>query len=92
MEVDWWVTTPVPEYKWTEPTAWTSERLYTWGAAAGDTDRLLAATTTGSDFDSWMKYYMCKKIRLNGKAGAAFFNRRYQNVYVGSPDISSQGL
>ena len=72
----WWLTTTPAPYSWSEPSAWSSDRLYNWGDNQGDSNLL-------SDETDWVdKYYRCQSIRLNGKAGAQFYNARYYTVYV----------
>ena len=49
--------------------------MYKWGPSQGDVD-LLNAT------EHWTKYYRCKEIPLNGKAGALFFYERLYTIRV----------
>lgn len=85
MILEWWLTTAAAPYSWSEPTAWSSERLYSWGESQGDSDLL-------SDSADWVdKYYRCQSVRLNGKAGAQFYNARYYNVYVSLSSLANQG-
>lgn len=72
----WWLTTPPPAYSWQKPPAWSSSRLYPWGSDNGDQDFL------DYQSDDWKQYFMCHKIRLNGKVGAPFFNKRHNFIHV----------
>lgn len=73
----WWVTQSgtTAAYEWLEPEAWSSDRLYTWGEEAGDTNLL-------DERDVWWEMYMCTNVKLNGRVGAPFFNNRYYSVHV----------
>ena len=80
--VEWWKTPAPAPYSWSEPSAWSSDKLYNWGDNQGDTNLL-------SDGTDWVdKYYRCQSIRLNGKAGAQFYNARYYNLYVSEVDAT----
>jgi len=70
---------------WSEPTAWSSSRLYPWGAEHGDTDLM-------DEPESWWKYDRCTSLSLNGKAGALFFDQRHYKIHVSSYLIAYQHL
>lgn len=62
-------------YRWEEPAAWSSQRLYAWGRSQQDSNILDAP-------EHWSKYYLCESVPLNGKAGALFFNERHYVLHV----------
>ncbi|KAF6022442.1 hypothetical protein EB796_019247 [Bugula neritina] len=62
-------------YIWEEPAAWSSDRLYPWGPDHGDTDLM-------HEPETWQKYDKCKRLPLNGKAGALFFDKRHYNLHI----------
>ena len=73
-------TTTDGSYRWRRPKAWNSERLYNWGSSQGDEDLLDAD-------EHWTKYYRCKAVSLNGKAGAVFFYKRHHVIHVSSTSV-----
>ena len=55
--------------------------MYNFGEKAGDVD-LLAGDATED------KYELCTRLKLNGRIGAPFFNKRYYGIHVSTTDCS----